>query len=207
MRSSGHTRLAASRAFVLAFLVCVGGCSNDPAGPGASPVEDIVVSPPTASVIVGGTLTLSAEVRNADGEVLQEPRVSWASEDTTIATVSTDGVVTARNIGTVLIAASARGKDAFATVIVNAPAVGHIVISPQNPRIEEGETVQLTATVYDANNQVLGAGIQVAWTSANTNRATVSSNGLVLGIRQGNVVVSATAGGKTGSTTIRVEDD
>lgn len=204
--SREHTRLPALPV-LFAVLVGLSPACTDPAGPDAAVVQEVVVSPPSASVIVGRTLTLRAEVRNAAGEAMAEPRVSWASEDPNIATVSEDGVVTALNVGTVLIAASARGKDAFATVIVNAPAVGRIVVSPQNPRIEEGETVQLTATVYDQNTQVISSGIHVAWQSANTNRATVSSNGRVLGVRQGNVVVSATAGGKTGWTTVRVDDD
>ncbi|HEX6316249.1 MAG TPA: Ig-like domain-containing protein, partial [Gemmatimonadaceae bacterium] len=119
MRPFRDTRLAALQSFAVALLLGGVGCSKDPAAPGASSIELIVVSPPAASVVVGGTLTLNAEVRDADGVVMQDARVSWASEDTTIASVSPDGVVTARNVGTVLIAASARGKDAFATVTVN----------------------------------------------------------------------------------------
>jgi uncharacterized protein YjdB len=187
-------------------LALAAGCSKTPAGPGADGVETVVVSPPQASVIVGATLSLSAEVHDANGQVMAEPRISWASEDTSIATVSQDGTVTGKRVGTVLIAASSRGKDAFATITVNAPAVGRVVVSPQNPRIVEGATVQLSATLYDVNNQVISAGVSVSWTSGNTARATVSSNGLVLGVRQGTVTISAIAGGKTGSTTIRIDE-
>jgi uncharacterized protein YjdB len=88
---------------------------------------------------------------------------------------------------------------------VNNPVVHHIIITPANPRVDEGKTIQLTATAYDSNNNVI-PGITFTWTSSNTNRATVSSTGLVTGVNDGNVSITASAQGKSGSTTVRVED-
>ena len=48
-------------------------------------------------------------------------------------------------------------------------------------------------------------GLPITWSSSNTNRATVNNTGLVLGISSGTVTITVFAGGKTGSTTVRVE--
>lgn len=190
---------------VAGVVAMIGACSKDSMGPGATGVETVLVAPATASVTVGATLALSAEVRDADGNVITSPHVSWASADASIAAVSPLGVVTGRKPGTVLIAASAQGKDAFASITVTNQSIEKIVVTPANPRITEGQTVQLIATAYDGTNHVI-PGVTVTWSSSNTNRATVSSMGLVLGIQDGTVTITASAGGKSGSTTVRVDN-
>lgn len=186
-------------------VAVIGGCSKDSMGPGAAAVDSVFVAPATASVTVGATLALSAEVRDADGNVITSPHVSWASADASIATVSPVGVVTGRKAGKVLIAASAQGKDAFSSVTVTNQTIERILVTPSNPRITKGQTVQLIATAYDGTNHVI-PGVTVTWSSSNTNRATVTSTGLVRGIQDGTVTITASAGGKSGSTTVRVDN-
>ena len=159
--------------------------------------------------MVGSSLSLTAEVFDASGDVLPAASVTWASEDNSIALVSQEGIVTGRKSGTVLIAASSWGKNAVATITVNPsvtvfPEVGRIVIAPTNPRIDEGQSVQLRATVLDVEDRAI-TGMTVTWSSSNTNRATVDDSGLVRGISNGTVTITAAAGGKTGTTTVRVE--
>jgi len=81
--------------------------------------------------------------------------------------------------------------------------VDHIVVTPANPSVKVNNTVQLTATLYDAQNNVL-TGRTVTWTSSNTNRATVSSTGLVTGKTTGTVTITASSGGKNGTTVVTV---
>jgi uncharacterized protein YjdB len=92
---ASKARPGASRSVVrLVAAVLMAACSTDSLGPGAASVESVVVAPTTATVAVGANLTLNAEVRDADGTVLASQRVSWASEDPSIAEVSQSGVVT-----------------------------------------------------------------------------------------------------------------
>jgi trimeric autotransporter adhesin len=184
-------------------------CDNGPATPDDAGVDSIVVAPRTGSVNVGSSLPLSAEALDADGQAIPSASVTWSSEDVTIAGVSRSGLVTGVSPGTVLIAASAWGKNAVATITVNPtinvfPEVGRIVIAPSNPRITEGESLQMTATVLDVEDRVI-MGLTVTWSSSNSSRATVDNAGLVRGISAGTVTIAASAGGKTGSTTVRVE--
>jgi uncharacterized protein YjdB len=210
-------QIAQLRARALSLWFCAGlvvlaipACNKEAVNPVAENVGAIVVDPLTASVPVGSSVALTAEVRDTDGQVLASVRVSWTSEDSTIAQVSQSGIVTALRPGTVRIAASSWGKDAIATITVQAgpivlPAVGRVVIAPTNARIEEGETIQLNASVLDAQDRVI-TGIPVTWSSSNTSRATVDHTGLVRGLSNGTVTISASAGGKTGSTTVRIDN-
>jgi uncharacterized protein YjdB len=84
------------------------------------------------------------------------------------------------------------------------PGVGRIVLTPTNPRSNDGESVQLTATVLDVDDRVISA-MTLTWSSSNTSRATVDNSGLVRGISSGTVNITAYAGGKSGSTTVRVD--
>jgi uncharacterized protein YjdB len=185
------------------------GCNKGALNPDGTAVDSIVVAPQTASVQVGSSLSLTAEVRDASGALLPSVDVTWTSEDGSIAVVSQDGIVTGVSAGTVRIAASFWGKNAVANIVVSPaltvlPGVGRIVITPTNPRIKEGDSVQLTATVLDVADRVI-SGMTITWSSSNTSRATVDNSGLVRGISSGTVNITAYAGGKSGSTTVRVD--
>lgn len=203
-----------SRTWALWFSAAVASavltaCDKGAVNPEGAPVDSVVVTPQTASVQVGSSVSLTAEALDASGTVVPSVSVTWASEDNSIASVSSDGIVTGYKAGTVLIAASSWGKNGVATITVNPsitvlPEVGKIVIAPSNPRINEGQSIQLTATVLDVQDRVI-TGLTVTWSSSNTSRATVDNTGLVRGISAGTVTITASAGGKTGSTTVRVE--
>lgn len=169
------------------------------------PVSSVTVAPGTASVAAGQSVTLGATTRDAAGNILTGRVVTWTSSATSVATVSAAGVVTGVAPGTATITATSEGQSGTATVTVTTPPINKIVVTPSSPRVKEGNTIQLTATAYDANNNVI-TGVSFTWTSNNTSRATVDSNGLVTTIRDGNVTITASAGGKSGSTTVRVEN-
>ena len=66
----------------------------------------------SANVICGDSLTLKATLKGASG------KVSWKSSNTKIATVDTNGKITAKQAGAVTITASASGKSATCKVQV-----------------------------------------------------------------------------------------
>ncbi|MDO6811322.1 PKD domain-containing protein, partial [Zobellia galactanivorans] len=67
------------------------------------PVTGVGVEPPTAELTVGETVELTAEVEPANAD---EPGVTWASSDTSVATVSNTGVVSGESPGTATITAT-----------------------------------------------------------------------------------------------------
>jgi uncharacterized protein YjdB len=188
-----------------------GGCNGGAVNPDGSALDSIAVTPEAATLLVGSSLALTAEWLDANGTPITSGNVTWSSEDPTIAEVSHNGIVTGVSPGTVLIAASSWGKNAVVTVSVSPlsillPAVERVVITPANQRIKEGQTLQLTATALDKDDRVI-IGLTTTWGSSDTRRATVDENGLVSAINDGNVTITAAAGGKSGTTTVRIDRD
>jgi acid phosphatase type 7 len=78
--------------------------------------------------------------------------------------------------------------------------VKSVSIVPSSSTIAAGGTVQLVATANPS-----GSATSFTWASSNTAVATVSTSGLVTGVAAGSASVTATAGGKTGTSTIIVQ--
>ena len=167
------------------------------------PVNSVTVAPTTATVNVGATTTLVATARDANGVVVTGAAITWSTSNASVATVSSGGVVTGVAVGNATITATSNGKTGTAAITVQLVPVDRIVVTPANPSVKDGNTIQLTATLYDAQNNVL-TGRTVTWTSSNTNKATVSSTGLVTARDDGNVTITASSGGKSGSTVVTV---
>jgi len=167
------------------------------------PVASVTVSPSSPSIQVGATTQLSAVTRDASNSVLTGRVVTWASENAGVASVNANGLVTAVAAGIVTITASSEGKTGSASVTVSAVPVASVSVSLASSSISTGATTQATATLRDANNNVL-TGRVVAWSSGNTAVATVNGNGLVTGVGAGTTNITATSEGKTGNASVTV---
>ncbi|HEX6051349.1 MAG TPA: Ig-like domain-containing protein [Gemmatimonadaceae bacterium] len=184
-------------------VLAVGACRDDALDPSGEPVATVEVAPPTATVVVGATVPLTATALDAAGNVVTGRRVLWVSADPNFATVSENGIVTGKYVGTVPIAASVEGKTATAEVVVLPVPVASVRITPSSRDIVVGGTVRLTAEALDGHGAVL-AGRPVAWTTSRPNVATVSGDGLVTGVSPGGVAITATIEGKSGVAAINV---
>ena len=158
-----------------------------------SPVASVTISPSTASVYKGATVTLTATPRDQNGRHV-EGDVAWGSSDHTKATVNGDGVVTGIGAGSVVITATSEARTASAIVtVLGAPATTVQVSLPSNELLV-GTEMQATATLLDASGEQV-TGRTVAWQSANPSIATVNSTGTVKGVNEGDVNVSAIVDG------------
>ena len=169
-----------------------------------APVISIVVSPSSATLIVGQTVELEAQPRDGAGRPLTGRSVTWSSSHTEVATVTSSGIVAAVASGTATITASSEGRNGSATIVVQAPAVNRVEITPATATVSEGGAFRLTATVYDSRGNAI-PGAPVAWASSDARVATVDNVGRVVGVRAGSVVVTATSGDKAGTATVLVE--
>jgi hypothetical protein len=189
-------------AFLTIDLAC--NTSGGAVGPGSGSLQDITITPDSASVSVHGTQSFTAAARNAAGDSIGGLSFHWSSGNTAIATIDQNGHAKGVDTGHVQIAASAQGISSFATLAVTPAAVGSIIIVPATDTIAIGAQVQLSDTVKDADGKVLT--MPVTWGSSNSNVAFVSSTGQVLGQSAGSATITATAGGKTGSNSTIVVD-
>lgn len=175
------------------------------AGP-AVPVASVTVTPPSAAIVVGGTVQLSAAAADAGGEPIPSATFTWSSDTPGAATVSSTGLVTGKGVGSATISATSGGTSGTATVTVTSSVVpvASVDVTPATADILVGGTLQLTATPKDAAGQPVG-GLTITWGGGAAGIATVSSSGLVSGVGAGGPVdITATAGGKTGSSSVTV---
>ena len=169
-------------------------------------VASVSVSPSSATLREGESITLTATPRDAAGVALSGRAISWSSSRTSVATVSGEGVVKAVGTGTATITATSEGKSGSASITVVPMPVALVVVTPPSATVDEGKKITLTATTYDENGQTL-TGRAVSWSSSDTRIATVSNSGEVTGRREGTVTITATSEGKSGTATVRVRDD
>jgi parallel beta-helix repeat protein len=167
------------------------------------PVSSVVITPATAGLYIGRTAQLTATAYDANYTVIAGRPLSWSSSNSSVATVSPTGVVSAVATGSVTVTATVEGHTASASVNVTPVPVSSVVVSPATSTVIVGGAVQLTATPKDANGAVL-AGRSVTWASSNSAVATVASSGLVTGVAAGSATVKATVEGRSASATVTV---
>ncbi len=184
-------------AVVLAIVSCTEPTVVD------NPVATIQLTPPTSSVRAGSTVTLVARPTDVEGQLVDVGAIAWSSSNTTIATVSTTGVVSARAPGEARIAASAMGKSATATVTVMAREVAAVVVTPATISMRVGVSGPLNAQTIDADGGTL-TGRVITWTSSNPAVAIVSAEGTVTGVSAGAATITATSEGRSGQAAVAI---
>lgn len=175
------------------------------------PVKKVTIAPSSAQVTEGQKVTLKVNVSPANAS---NKKVTWKSNNTSIATVDGNGVVTGKKAGNATITATAAdgsGKSASATVNVKAKPVDP---KPENPVIRvSGITLDKSSVEVKANTPAFT--LKATVTPANATNKTVTwktSNASVADVHAGTVTVktegtatiTATAGGKTASCLVKV---
>lgn len=167
------------------------------------PVASVKVNPSSSTIQPGATMQFSAELRDAAGNLLNGRAVTWSSGATNVATVSSTGLVTGVGAGTAQITAQSELVSGNASVTVVTIPAASVSVAPSSSTIPAGQTVQLTATVRDQGGNVL-TGRPVTWTSSTPAIASVDENGLVSGVSQGSVTITARAENAFGTADVSV---
>lgn len=108
------------------------------------PVASVVVSPPTAEVLVGAAQQLAVELRDASGNVLADRVVVWTSSRTEVASVGASGLVTAVAPGVATISATSEGKQGTAQLTVLAPDAPPVIVSIAPSTLVPGASATIT---------------------------------------------------------------
>jgi len=116
-----------------AFLAlgCSASSGDNGGGTTAPPsVATVAVTPPSASLEVGTHLTATATPKDASGNALTTP-VSWLTSDTSVASVTSAGMVTARRIGAATIfATSGSVQGSFPLAVTDSIAATVKIVAP-----------------------------------------------------------------------------
>jgi LPXTG-motif cell wall-anchored protein len=172
------------------------------------PVTGVSLDKTSLTLTTGksGTLTATVAPANASNKA-----VTWASDNTSVATVDQNGKVTAVSAGTATITVTTvdGSKTATCTVtvedeIVTVPVTG-VSLDKTSLTLTTGKSDTLTATVAPAN----ASNKAVSWASSNTSVATVDQNGKVTAVSAGTATITVTTvdGSKTATCTVTVEDE
>ena len=140
--------------------------------------EAITLNRTTAALKVSGTIQLSASFTP---ETTTDKTITWISSNKAIATVNSEGLVTAQALGECEITATTAdgsNKSASCHITVGATPAESISIEPKGPfTLRIGEIVQFSATVlpHDATDK------SVSWMSQ-TSGVTIDTNGLATAV-------------------------
>ncbi len=153
---------------------------------------------------LGQTAQLAADVREQAGRVMAGVSVTWTSGDTLVAVVDSAGLVVAVGGGSTTVTARA-GEVSAAVVVTVTQSARTAVVSPAEGTIAWGDTLRLAAKALDDNgHQVAGAAF--SWSSSDGEVARVDETGLVEGVSEGTVKITAAAGEASGVAEITVEN-
>jgi len=157
----------------------------------------LIVGPNTLPTGQTSALTAAASTTTSGMQVITSG-IAWQSSKPDVASVSSDGVLTATAPGTTTISATYAGVTGSLTVtVVNLVATSITFFGPTT--VASGTPTQLmaTATFADGTAQII---TNVAtWQSSNPGAATVSSSGLVTWVATGSTTITASYLGVTGS--------
>ncbi len=190
------------RSVVVAHVVaamCLASCGGvtDVTTPGTvkppSGNTPALIDLPTAPITLSGigvTDTITAVIRDATGRVVAAATVTWSSDNSAIAEVTSSGAtayVVARAPGVTRVRASA--GTASAVVDIRVASVSALNIVPTALSIRAGDLSPIRATVQgDA-----GAATTVQWATLNPSIALVDASGIVTGVAVGTTTVLARA--------------
>ena len=189
---------------VLAILGALTGCA-DAHLPG---LTSITVTPPNSTLDIGQNQQYAATGTFSDGSSRDVTNlVTWSSSNTTVASVSSSGLALGIHQGSSTISATLNTADGPITGVA---ALGVIVtlksitITPVNPSIANGTSMQLTATGIFSDGSTQNLTNSVSWSSSSAAVGTVSSTGLVAGAGVGSTTITATQAGVSATTTVTV---
>ncbi len=173
----------------------------------------IQVTPAHPSAPKGTTLQLTATGVYSDHSTQDlTKQVTWGSSDPSAASVSnaagSNGLAAALAVGPATVGAALDGVKGSTDLTVTEAALVSIHITPANPSLAKGTTLQLTATGAYTDDTARDLTKDVTWGASDPSAASVSnaegSDGLATALAVGSTSVSATLGSVSGATALEV---
>ncbi len=161
-----------------------------------SATTSVSVNAGSLSISGGGSLDLGKTLQlSASNKRPSNGTVSWSSSNTSVATVSSSGLVTAKGSGSTVITATLtnNGKQLATATTSISVADPKITLDTSSISLLAGDSKKLTATTSPSS------GGTVTWSSGNANIAKVSNSGEVTAVSNGSTTITAsfTYGGTT----------
>jgi hypothetical protein len=170
----------------------------------AATLTSIVVTPAGITLPLGTTQQYSATGFFSDGSTFDLTSTATWQSSTAAATVNATGLVTAAAVGPTNISASQNGVTGMTSLTVTGATLVSISITPVNPSISAGLSVQFTATGQFSDGSTANLTNNVTWQSSDNTVAVISASGLATTFKAGAVTISAVYQGQFASTTLTI---
>lgn len=150
------------------------------------PVNSVTLNKRETTLVVGSKETLIATISPASAT---NKSLSWSSSNPSVATVSKNGVLEAKQAGTTTITVTTKdgGKQASATVTVKnkVVAVKGVSLDKTSMNLNLGSTYHLTATINPSNatNQ------NITWSTSNSKVVSVDLAGNIKAVSSGTATI------------------
>ena len=169
-------------------------------------LQSIAITPINPSVQVGATQQLIVTAIFSDSSTADVTRSTAFTPGTpSVASIgASTGLITGVAAGSALMTGNYNGKTASTTVTVTAPLLSSIVITPANPSMLVGSSLQFTATGNYADGTTGNITNTVTWVSSVRSVASILPTGKASALTVGSTIISATQGVNTASTTLTV---
>ncbi len=188
------------RALAAFLALVITGCGGYSAMYGATPTLTSIAITPSSAEMTAGLMSahLTATGTYSDGSTADITNaVTWTTDNTTVASVSNTGVVTAGSAGTANVGANANSGTVYAVVspadavTVVGANLASIVISSPVSTVARGSmtTISAAGTFLDGSSgDVSGS---VTWSTSDPNVAIVNASGIATAIGVGSCTISA----------------
>ncbi len=158
-------------------------------------LTSIAVTPANPSIAAGTTQQFAAtgHFKNGTTDNLTA-YVTWSSAKTSVATIVPGGLAKGVTAGTSSIVAKLSGVTGSTTLTVTPPVLVSIAVTPANPSIAKGLTLQFTATGTYSDGSAQTITNTATWSSSVPSVATITASGLATGVGTGMSNVTASLG-------------
>lgn len=148
-------------------------------------------------LVIGESQKLEAMIVPED---TTDKTLVWSSSDITVASVDSEGNVTAISVGEAIITATCGNVKTTCKVKVNPISASSITIDKTEIQLTIGDSDILTATVFPENT----TDKTIVWSSSNPEVATVDKDGHVIAISKGETTITVSCGNVSVSCYVKV---
>ena len=197
-----------SRAVVIGVFA-LAGCGGGGGGTDAPVVATLDLSPAQIDSLFsrGLTVQLTTQAKDAAGNIISRPSLTYSTGNQSVATVTSGGLITAQGDGkTNITVASGSVNDAVEVKVRR--KIMTISVTPGTRTLAPAQTQLLTVQALDALANVVSGAPTATFASSSDATATVDGGGTVTAVANGTATITATmvtvARTRTATSTITV---
>lgn len=168
------------------------------------PAARIEIVPAPSKLLVGTRISLVGTAFSPQND-RRNDAISFTSSNPRVASVTTDGRVSALAAGQTTITAKAGSATQTLPVQVVANTIARLSLDPPSPSVRTGDVVQFTVNARDRGNRAV-TGFPVRWAVAGTGGvATIDAEGGFVAETPGSYTITATLGSLSSDAVVKVE--